>query len=70
VIASGFSDLGYDVDVGPLFSTPAEAAQQAIDADVVSWTFISFFEVGKIVRTEYVLSTYNSADFQKILLPD
>jgi hypothetical protein len=59
VIASGFSDLGYDVDVGPLFSTPAEAAQQAIDADVVSWTFISFFDVGKIVRTEYVLSTYN-----------
>ena len=26
--------LGYDVDVGPLFSTPAEVAQQAIDADV------------------------------------
>lgn len=36
VIASGFSDLGYDVDVGPLFSTPAEVARQAIDADVVS----------------------------------
>lgn len=34
VIASGFSDLGYDVDVGPLFSTPAEVAVQAIDADV------------------------------------
>ncbi|CAI2738276.1 unnamed protein product, partial [Dicrocoelium dendriticum] len=34
VVASGFSDLGFDVDVGPLFSTPAEAAQQAVDADV------------------------------------
>ena len=34
VISSGFSDLGYDVDVGPLFSTPAEVAQQAVDADV------------------------------------
>ena len=34
VIASGFSDIGYDVDVGPLFSTPTEVAQQAIDADV------------------------------------
>jgi methylmalonyl-CoA mutase len=34
VIASGFSDLGYDVDVGPLFSTPEEVANQAIDADV------------------------------------
>ncbi len=34
VIASGFADLGYDVDVGPLFATPEEVAQQAIDADV------------------------------------
>jgi len=34
VIASGFSDLGFDVDVGPLFSTPEEVARQAIDADV------------------------------------
>jgi methylmalonyl-CoA mutase len=34
VIASGFSDLGYDVDVGPLFSTPEEVARQAVDADV------------------------------------
>lgn len=34
VIASGFSDLGYDVDVGPLFSTPEEVAQQAVDGDV------------------------------------
>ena len=33
VIASGFSDLGFDVDVGPLFSTPEEVARQAIDAD-------------------------------------
>lgn len=36
VIASGFSDMGYDVDIGPLFSTPAEVAQQAVDSDVVS----------------------------------
>ena len=34
VIASGFADLGYDVDMGPLFQTPDEVAQQAIDADV------------------------------------
>ncbi|PAV71564.1 hypothetical protein WR25_20520 [Diploscapter pachys] len=34
VIATGFADLGFDVDVGPLFQTPAEAAQQAVDADV------------------------------------
>lgn len=34
VIASGFADLGFDVDVGPLFQTPEEVAGQAIDADV------------------------------------
>ena len=34
VIASGFTDLGFDVDVGPLFQTPEEVAQQAVDADV------------------------------------
>ncbi|CAG5120272.1 unnamed protein product [Candidula unifasciata] len=34
VIATGFADLGFDVDVGALFATPREAAQQAIDADV------------------------------------
>merc|ERR1711879_1125321 len=34
VIATGFADLGFDVDVGPLFQTPAEVAQQAVDNDV------------------------------------
>ena len=34
VIVTAFSDLGFDVDVGPLFSTPEEVAQQAVDADV------------------------------------
>jgi len=34
VIATGFADLGFDVDVGPLFQTPEEVIQQAIDADV------------------------------------
>ena len=34
VIATGFSDLGFDVDIGPLFQTPAEVARQAVDADV------------------------------------
>jgi methylmalonyl-CoA mutase len=34
VIASGFADLGFDVDVGGLFSTPEEVARQAIDNDV------------------------------------
>ncbi len=34
VIASGFADLGFDVDIGPLFQTPREVALQAIDSDV------------------------------------
>ncbi|MEL6358272.1 MAG: methylmalonyl-CoA mutase family protein, partial [Bacteroidota bacterium] len=34
VIATGFADLGFDVDVGPLFQTPAEAARQAVENDV------------------------------------
>lgn len=34
VISTGFADLGFDVDVAPLFQTPEEVAQQAVDADV------------------------------------
>ncbi|WP_433235118.1 methylmalonyl-CoA mutase [Actinomadura nitritigenes] len=34
VIATGFADLGFDVDVGPLFQTPGEVARQAVEADV------------------------------------
>ena len=36
VIATGFADLGYDVDIGPLFQTPEEAAKQAVENDVHS----------------------------------
>lgn len=34
VVASAFADLGFDVDIGPLFQTPAEVAKQAVEADV------------------------------------
>ena len=34
VVASAMADLGWDVDIGPLFQTPAEAARQAVEADV------------------------------------
>jgi methylmalonyl-CoA mutase len=34
VVASGFSDMGYDVDIGPLFQTPEEVVKQAMEADV------------------------------------
>jgi methylmalonyl-CoA mutase len=34
IIATSFADLGFDVDIGPLFQTPAEAAKQAVENDV------------------------------------
>jgi methylmalonyl-CoA mutase len=34
VVASGLADLGFDVDLGPLFQTPAEVARRAVDGDV------------------------------------
>ena len=34
VIAAAFADLGFDVDIGPLFQTPAESARQAVENDV------------------------------------
>lgn len=34
IIASAFADLGFDVDIGPLFATPSEAARQAVENDV------------------------------------
>ena len=34
VVATGFADIGFDVDLGPLFQTPAEAVKQAIENDV------------------------------------
>ena len=34
VVATGYADIGFDVDIGPLFQTPDEAAQDAVDNDV------------------------------------
>ncbi len=34
VIATGFADIGFDVDIGPLFQTPEETARQAVENDV------------------------------------
>ena len=34
VVATGYADIGFDVDMGPLFQTPAEAAKQAVENDV------------------------------------
>jgi methylmalonyl-CoA mutase len=34
VVSTGFADIGFDVDIGPLFQTPAEAARAAVENDV------------------------------------
>ena len=34
VIATAFADLGFDVDIGPMFQTPEETARQAVENDV------------------------------------
>jgi methylmalonyl-CoA mutase len=34
VVSTGYADIGFDVDIGPLFQTPAEAARQAVESDV------------------------------------
>jgi len=34
VVSTGYADIGFDVDIGPLFQTPAEAARQAVENDV------------------------------------
>jgi methylmalonyl-CoA mutase len=34
VVSSGYADIGFDVDIGPLFQTPSEAARQAVENDV------------------------------------
>jgi methylmalonyl-CoA mutase len=34
VVATGYADIGFDVDIGPLFQTPEEAAKQAVENDV------------------------------------
>ena len=34
VVSTGYADIGFDVDIGPLFQTPAEAAKQAVENDV------------------------------------
>ena len=45
VIATGFADLGFDIDLGPLFQTPEEVAQQAIENDV-HWVGVSSLAAG------------------------
>ena len=40
VVATGFADCGFDVDMGPLFQTPEEAAREAVETTFMQWEFL------------------------------
>jgi methylmalonyl-CoA mutase len=64
VIASAFADLGFDVDIGPLFATPAEAARQAIENDV------HILGVSSLAAAHLTLVPELKAELSKLGRPD
>lgn len=69
VVASSFADIGFDVDLGPLFQTPEETAKQAIENDV-HWIGVSSLAAGhKTLVPELLKSLKNSnrSDIQIIV---
>jgi methylmalonyl-CoA mutase len=64
VIASAFADLGFDVDIGPLFATPAEAARQAIENDV------HILGVSSLAAAHLTLVPELKAELEKLDRPD
>ena len=55
VVASAFADMGFDVDIGALFQTPEQVAQQAIDHDV-HWVGISSLSAGHTTHLPMLIS--------------
>ena len=64
VIASSFADIGFDVDIGPLFQTPEEAAKQAVENDVHVLGVSSLAAGHKTLIPEVIaaLKTYDRED--------
>ena len=69
VVATGYADLGFDVDIGPLFQTPKEAAKQAIENDVHILGISSLAGGHKTLIPEVVkeLKHYNREDIMVIV---
>jgi len=67
VIASGFADLGFDVDVGPLFATPEEAAQRAVAHDV-HVVGVSTLAAGHLTHIPALRKTLDAAGRGDILI--
>jgi methylmalonyl-CoA mutase len=64
VIASAFADLGFDVDIGPLFATPAEAARQAVENDV------HILGVSSLAAAHLTLVPELKAELERLARPD
>ena len=60
VIATGFADVGFDIDLGPLFQTPEEVAQQAIENDV-HWVGVSSLAAGHKTLVPQLLQALTQA---------
>jgi methylmalonyl-CoA mutase len=69
VIASAFADLGFDVDIGPLFATPAEAARQAIENDVhiVGVSSLAAGHLTLVPELRAALADYGRADIMIVV---
>jgi methylmalonyl-CoA mutase len=67
VIATAFADIGFDVDVGPLFQTPEEAAQDAVDNDV-HVIGISSQAAGHKTLAPKLIEALKTADAEDILV--
>ena len=69
VVATGYADLGFDVDIGPLFQTPKEAAKQAVENDVHILGISSLAGGHKTLVPEVIkeLKQYNREDIKVIL---
>lgn len=67
VIATAFADIGFDVDVGPLFQTPEEAAQDAVDNDV-HVVGISSQAAGHKTLAPKLISALKEADAEEIIV--
>jgi len=69
VIATGFADLGFDIDLGPLFQTPEEVAQQAVENDV-HWVGVSSLAAGHktlVPQLVAALSAMGRPDIQVVV---
>ncbi len=69
IIASAFADLGFDVDVGPLFQTPEESAKQAIENDVhfIGLSSLAAGHLTLVPALKKALEKYDRSDIQIIV---